>query len=196
MLLNIRVWLFETPSPPGRKGNAFTRWFARNYTNAKLADYNKTNAKKFLMTLLENKKAYFDYEILEKFEAGLELRGGEVKSLRLKQGSLAGSRVIIRGGEAFLVGMSIVPYQPNNISGSPKEGEEQRTVKLLLTKREIDYLSGKAEERGLTITPLKLYNLGKKIKAEIALVRGKKKHEKREKIKKRETERMIRREFF
>ena len=133
-----------------------------------------------MQILLENKKANFDYEILEKLETGLELLGREVKSLRNKQGSLAGSRALIRGGEAFLVGMTIVPYQTKN---RPSEIAEQRTIKLLLTKKEINYLAGKAEEKGLTLIPLNIHTSGKKIKAEIGLARGKKKHEKREKIK-------------
>lgn len=141
--------------------------------------------------LLDNKKAYFDYEILEKIEAGLELLGWEVKSLRNGWGSLAGSRVIIRGGEAYLVGMDIQPHQPKN---TPKETDERRTVKLLLTKKEINYLSGKSEKKGLTIIPLNIHIKGRKIKAGIAIVRGKKKYEKKEKIKKRDTEREMRRE--
>lgn len=140
--------------------------------------------------LLENQKAYFDYEILEKTEAGLELLGWEVKSLRLSRGSLAGSRILIRGGEAYLVGMSIAQYQPGNVKKGP---EENRNIKLLLTKKEINYLAGKAEKKGSTIVPLKIFTLGKKIKIEIALVRGKKSFEKRDKIKKRETERSLRR---
>ena len=146
--------------------------------------------------LLENKKAYFDYEILEKIEAGLELLGWEVKSLKSKRGSLTGSRVIIRGGEAFLVGLSVQPYQTKN---APSEGAGseagQRIIKLLLTKKEIKYLDGKLEQKGLTMVPLKLYTLGRKIKTELGLARGKKKYEKKEKIKKRDTEREIRREM-
>jgi SsrA-binding protein len=140
--------------------------------------------------LLENKKVYFDYEILEKFEAGLQLRGWEVKSLKNKRGSLLAGRVIIRGNEAFLVGLDIPPYQPNN---QPDNYEEQRTIKLLITKKEINYLEGKSKEKRLTIVPLRLYTKTGKVKLEIALVRGKKKFEKREKIKKRETERNIER---
>ena len=138
--------------------------------------------------LLENKKAYFNYEILEKYEAGLELRGFEVKSLKLKRGNIQGARAIIRGGEAYLVGMDIPPYQPKN---TPKDYEPQRTRKLLLHKNEISRLSGKAEERGLTVIPTRVYTLGGRIKVEIAVVRGKKKYEKREKIKKRDAEREI-----
>jgi len=140
--------------------------------------------------LLENKKAYFDYEILEKFEAGLVLAGWEVKSLKNKRGNLAGSRAIIRGGEAFLVGLDIPLYQPTNI---PKEAETQRTIKLLLRKKEIDYLEGKLSQKGLTMVSLKVYTKGRRVKVEIALVKGKKKHDKREKIKKRETKRQIER---
>lgn len=143
-----------------------------------------------MSTLLENKKIYFDYEILETLEAGLQLRGWEVKSLKNKNGSLLGGRVIIRGNEAFLVGVNIFPYQPNN---QPDNYEEQRTIKLLITKKEINYLEGKSKEKRLTIMPLKLYTKAGKVKLEIALVRGKKKFEKREKIKKRETDRNIER---
>jgi SsrA-binding protein len=142
--------------------------------------------------LLENKKAYFDYEVLEIFEAGLALRGWEVKSIKNKQGSLSGGRVIMRGEEAFLVGLNIPPYQANNLPG---DFEPQRTIKLLITKKEIKYLEGKAQEKGLTIIPLKLYTRARKIKLAFGLCRGKKKFEKREKIKKRETAREIERFF-
>lgn len=141
-------------------------------------------------TLLENKKAYFDFEVLEKFEAGLELKGFEVKSLRQGRGSILGSRAIIRGNEAYIVGMEIPPYQPKN---APADYEPQRTRKLLLQKNEIKYLTGKSEERGLTIIPIKVYTKGPRIKIEIAVVRGKKKYDKREKIKERETKRKIER---
>lgn len=145
-----------------------------------------------MAVLLENRKAYFDYEILEKFEAGLILAGWEVKSLRKSQGNLAGSKVIIRGGEAFAVGFDIPPYQKQNI---PKNIEEQRILKLLLNKKEIRYLEGKLSQKGLTIVPLKVYTKGRKIKIEIGLAKGKKKFDKREKIKERETRRDIAREF-
>ncbi len=140
--------------------------------------------------LLENKKAHFDYEILEKYEAGLELKGYEVKSLKNRRGNIMGSRVIIRGNEAYLVGMDIPPYQPKN---TPKDYETQRTRKLLLHKKEIAHLTGKGEERGLTIIPIRVYTAHGRIKVEIAVVRGKKKFEKREKIKKRDIERELHR---
>lgn len=135
---------------------------------------------------IKNDKVGFDYEILEKFTVGLELKGGEVKSIKSGQGSLKGSRVIIRGGEAFLVGAHIPLYQPNNLSTTY---EEDRLRRLLLTKKEINYLLGKESVKGLTIVPLGLYNKGKLIKMDIAVVRGKKKHDKRQDIKKKDDKR-------
>jgi len=140
--------------------------------------------------LVGNKKAYFDYEILETFEAGLELKGIEVKSLRGKQGTIVGARVIIRGAEAFIVGMDIPPYQPLNTPGDYDSG---RTRRLLLKKSEIKQLFGKAEQKGLTIIPIRVYTKGRNLKIEIAVVRGKKKYDKRQKIKKREAQRKIER---
>lgn len=142
------------------------------------------------MILLENKKAYFDYEILEKFEAGLELKGFEVKSLKNKQGSLLGSRVLIRGGEAFVVGFEIFPYQSKN---TPKDYDSQRTRRLLLRKKEISYLDGKSKQAGLTLIPLRVYTKKNLIKMEFAVARGLKKYDKREKIKAKESKRKIER---
>lgn len=140
------------------------------------------------MALLENKKAHFNYEVLDKYEAGIELFGLEVKSVKLGRGSLEGARVIVRGDEAFLIGATIQPYQPGN---TPKDYVQDRTRRLLLTKRELKELIGKEQERGLTIVPISMYNKGRKIKLEIAVVRGKKKYDKRESIKKRDIERDI-----
>ena len=142
--------------------------------------------------LAQNKKVYFDYEILETLEAGIELFGFEVKSVRSGNAHLEGTRVIVRGGEVFLVGATISPYQAAN---TPKEYESDRTRKLLLKKKEIAYLSGKEHERGLTLVPIKLYNKGRKIKLEFGIARGKKKHDKREAIKSRESKRKISREL-
>lgn len=142
------------------------------------------------MSLIENKKAYFDYEVLEKFEAGLELQGWEVKSLKNGRGSLVGAHVIIRGGEAFVVGLDIVPYQATNM---PLDAEPKRTIKALLNKEEIKHMEGKTQQKGLTLVPIKLYNKGNKIKMEIGLVKGKKSHDKREATKKRETNITMRR---
>ncbi|MFZ2072694.1 MAG: SsrA-binding protein SmpB [Minisyncoccia bacterium] len=140
----------------------------------------------------ENRKAYFNYEILEKYEAGIELLGTEVKSVRAGKMSLEGAFVIVRGGEAFLINANIPPYQPNN---SPKDYEPLRNKKLLLTKKELTELAGSEKNKSLTIVPISVYNKGRKIKVEIALVKGKKKYDKRETIKKRETEREVRREY-
>lgn len=142
------------------------------------------------MTLLENKKAHFDYEILEKFDAGIRLLGFEVKSLKNKRGSLAGSHIIIRGGEAFVVGMEIAAYQPLN---TPEDYDSQRTRKLLLQKKEIDYLAGKDSQKGLTLIPLNVYTKGGLIKISFAIARGMKKYDKRQKIKEREAKREIER---
>lgn len=144
------------------------------------------------MSLIFNKKATFDYEILEKFEAGVEFLGFEVKSVQMKRGSLEGARVIVRGGEAFLIGASIPAFQPKN---APKSYEADRTRRLLLKKSEITRLADAEGQKGLTVIPISMYNKDRKIKAEIAIVRGKKKYDKRETIKKRDTEREMAREF-
>lgn len=142
------------------------------------------------VSLLEHKKARLNYEILEEFEAGIELLGGEVKSLRGKQGKLEGSHAVVRGGEAYIVGMSIPPYQPGNTA----EGyDPERTRRLLLTKKEIGQLAGAEQQKGLTIVPLKVYNKGKKLKVLLAVARGRKAFDKRAVIKKRDAKRDIER---
>jgi SsrA-binding protein len=138
--------------------------------------------------LVFNKKATFNYEITDTIEAGIELFGFEVKSLRLGQGSLDGSYVTIRGGEAFVVGMQVSPFQPKNI---PADYNPKRDRRLLLTKEQINSLAGAK----LTIVPISMYNSGRKIKVKIGLAQSKKKFDKRETIKKRETDREVRREF-
>ncbi len=142
--------------------------------------------------LLDNRKAHFNYELLENFDAGIELLGHEVKSLRDKLGSLEGAYVIVRGNEAFLVGASIPPYQPKN---APKGYDERRNRKLILTRKEIHDLAESESKKGLTIVPISVYNKGRKLKVSLAIARGKKKFDKRETIKKREVERDIRREM-
>ena len=137
-----------------------------------------------------NKKATFDYEILEKFEAGIELKGHEVKAIKAGKVSLTGAYVKEFGGELFLLGALVSPYQPSNV---PKDYKEQRDRKLLVTKKELNYLVGKLNEKGLTVVPIKLYNKGSKVKLEIGVARGKKKYDKREAIKKRDVERRLRR---
>lgn len=140
------------------------------------------------MGVIDNKKAYFDYEILEKLEAGIELLGLEVKSLRIGQGSLLGAYVIIRGREAFLVNANIPPYQINN---TPKEYDPMRPRRLLLNSKELEKLSKLEKNAGLTIIPIMVYNKGGKIKLEIAIAKGKKKYDKRESIKKKDSEREV-----
>ena len=138
----------------------------------------------------ENRKARFDYEILEKYESGIELLGSEVKSVRGGLMSLEGAFVIVRGGEAYLINSNIPPYQPKN---APKDYDPLRNRKLLLTKKETRELSASEKNKSLTIVPLAVYNKGRKIKVEIALAKGKKKYDKRETIKKRDTDRELRR---
>lgn len=142
--------------------------------------------------MIFNKKAGFNYEITENLTAGIELFGHEVKSLRKNQGSLDGAYVLVKDGEAFLVGMQIPPFQMNN---TPKEYDERRDRRLLLTKNEIDSLAGHKSKAGLTAVPISVYNIGRKIKVKIGLAKSKKKFDKREVIKKRETDRDIRRDF-
>ena len=143
-----------------------------------------------MTTFIDYKKAHFNYEILEKFEAGIELYGFEVKSIKNGQGSLEGSYVIIRGGEAYVMNMFISPYQENN---TPKDYEPRRNRRLILTRKEIAKLAEAG--KGLTIVPISVYNKGNLLKVSVAVVRGKKKFDNRESIKKRETDRSIRREF-
>ncbi len=143
-----------------------------------------------MQSYLENPKARFDYELLETFVAGIELFGFEVKSVRACRGSLAGAHVIIRGGEAFIVGMRVDPYQVGN---TPVAYDPERTRKLLVTKSEILTLAEAESKKGLTLIPIALYNKGGKIKVSFAIARGKKKFDKRESIKKRDTDREIRR---
>ena len=140
--------------------------------------------------LADNRKIHFDYEILEDYEAGIELLGLEVKSLRTHGGTLEGAYVIIRGGEAFLIQMSIPPYQPAN---TPAEYDPLRPRRLILTKTELQDLADVEQRKGLTIAPIRVYNKGKKIKVSIGIVRGKKKFDKRETIKRRESDRDIQR---
>lgn len=140
----------------------------------------------------ENRKLRFNYEIVEKYEAGIELIGTEVKSVRTGKVSLEGAFVIVRGGECFLINANIQPYQEKN---TPKDYDPLRNRKLLLTKKEIAELAGNEKNKSLTIMPISMYNKNRKIKIEIAVVKGKRKADKRESIKKRETDIEIRREY-
>ena len=140
-------------------------------------------------TLAINKKARYDYTIMDTMEAGIQLTGAEVKSVRGGRLNLAGSRVVITRGEAYLLGAQIAAYSQ---AGAQPGYDPQRTRRLLLHMREIRKLVGKLEEAGLTVVPLSAYTKGPHIKVEIAIARGKKEYEKREVIKKRETAREAR----
>ena len=137
---------------------------------------------------IESRKVRFNYEILENFTAGIELFGFEVKSVRAGHGSLEGAHIIIRGGEAFIIGLKIDPYQVGN---TPPSYDRERTRKLLITKKEIRELEEQEAKKGLTMVPLSLYNKNGKVKLAFAIARGKKKFDKRETIKKRDTDRDI-----
>lgn len=141
-----------------------------------------------MTTYIQNKKARFDFEILDTFEAGLVLNGFEVKGIRAKRGKLEGAHVIVRGGEAYLVGSSITPLQPLNV---PKSYDPERPRKLLLSKKELALIENKTETAGLTAIAVRLYNNNRKVKLELAIARGKKKQDKRESIKARDVKRDI-----
>lgn len=145
-----------------------------------------TSPKKMDSTISFNKKAGFDYFIENQYEAGLVLEGWEVKSLRAGKINLADAHVIIKYGEAFLLGAQIQPLQTasTHIIADPI-----RTRKLLLNRKELNYLIGAVERQGYTIVPLSLYWSRNKIKIKIALAKGKKEHDKRDTIKDREWQR-------
>jgi SsrA-binding protein len=128
--------------------------------------------------VINNKKAYYDYEILEEYECGMKLEGWEVKAIAQKSCSIAGSHCIINNGAVMLVGASI---------GS-SEHDMQRSRQLLLHKKEVNKLIGKTKEKGLTLVPLKVYTIRGKFKLTIGLARGKKEYDKRETEKKRDIE--------
>ncbi|MFZ2763990.1 MAG: SsrA-binding protein SmpB [Minisyncoccia bacterium] len=134
----------------------------------------------------DNSKALFDYEILERFVAGIELVGTEVKSVRNGKCSLRGAFVAVRGSEAFLIGADIPAYQPKN---APQDYDSLRARKLLLSGGELEELKNAEGTKGLTIVPLSVYNKGRFLKLDIAIARGKKKFDKRQAIKKRDVER-------
>jgi len=143
-------------------------------------------------TFIKSKKVGLKYEILEKLEAGIKLLGFEVKAVKNKKGSLEGSHITIRGGEAILLNTNIPPYQPNN---TPEDYNPERNRRLLLSKKEINHLSNLESQKGLTIIPVSMYSKGRKIKVEIAIVKGKKKYDHRETLKKKDTQREIDREM-
>ena len=139
--------------------------------------------------LASNDRARYDYELLEKLEAGLVLDGQEVKSAKTGHLKLKGAHVAFTRGEAMLIGAHIARYPK---AGPLPDYDPERSRKLLLHKRQLDRLRGKREEEGLTIVPLRAYMVAGRIKIEIAVARGKKQYEKRESIKKRDIDRQVR----
>lgn len=140
-----------------------------------------------MKALSENRKARFDYEILETLQAGIALQGQEVKSIKLGMVRLEGSYIVPKGENMLWIGATIPPYQPKN---APSNYDPERSRQLLLTKKEISSLLGKMKERGLTFIPLKLYTAGRGvIKLEIGVAKGKKLYDKREAIRRRESKR-------
>lgn len=140
------------------------------------------------MQYAHNKKATFNYEVLDKYEGGVSLLGIEVKSVKAKRANLEGSYIIIRGKEAFLINATIPPYQEKN---TPDSYDPMRPRKILLTKKELEKLDDIDNKGGLTLVPVSLYNKSNKVKIEFAVARGKKKTDKRQSILKRDAEREI-----
>lgn len=139
--------------------------------------------------IAENRRARFDYDISETYEAGIELLGHEVKSAKGGRFQIAGARVLVRNGEAWLVNSHIPPYQPKN---TPAGYEEDRSRRLLLTREEIKQLTGALQEKGQILVPLRAYLKRGFIKLELGLGRSRKKSDKRETLKKRAHEREMR----
>jgi len=143
------------------------------------------------MVITTNKRAYFDYEILETYEAGIELKGHEVKAIKTGRINLAGSYVIIKNNQAWLLNVDIPPYQPKNM---PEDYDSKRTRRLLLRKSEIKNLIGRTRQKGLTLVPLKVYTKARiqRIKIEVGLAKSRKDYDKRELIKERDVKKEMR----
>ena len=140
-------------------------------------------------TIAQNKKAFHDYFVEDTYEAGIVLVGCEVKSIRLGAINLRDSFVIIKNGEAFLLGAHISPYK----MGSYNNVDPRRTRKLLLNRSEINKLRGRVEQKGYTLIPLKVYFKDALVKVQIGLCKGKELHDKRQAIKEKENDRNLRR---
>ena len=147
--------------------------------------------KQAIKQIANNKKAYFDYFIEDKYEAGIELFGTEVKSLRMGRCSIKESFIRIEKGEVYVYGMHISPYEKGNIFNK----DPLRVRKLLLHKREIYKLSGEIAQKGYTLVPLSVYLKGSLVKVEIGLAKGKKLYDKRETIAKKDQRREAEKEF-
>jgi len=141
--------------------------------------------------IVDNRRARHDYHLLERFEAGLELRGSEVKSLRQGQANLTRAFAELRAGELWLIGAHIAPYEQASLGSH----DPDRDRRLLLRRREIDSLTGELNEKGLTLIPTRLYFKAGRAKIELALARGKTGRDKRDDMAKRDAKREIEREL-
>lgn len=150
-----------------------------------------SNDKGGIKLVANNKKAYHEFFIEEKYEAGISLSGTEIKSIRMGKCSIKEAYIEINKGEAFIIGMNISPYEKGNIFNK----DPLRTRKLLLHKQEINKLMGKSSEKGYTIMPLQVYLKNSKAKVEIGLAKGKKLYDKREATAKKDLRRELEREF-
>ena len=148
-------------------------------------------AKETMKLVANNKKAYHDYFIDEKYEAGIELHGTEVKSMRMGKCSIKESFIRIEQGEVFVYGMHVSPYEKGNIFNK----DPMRVKKLLMHRYEINKLAGKTAEKGFTLVPLQVYFKEGKAKVEIGLARGKKLYDKRQDIAKKDQRREAEKEF-
>lgn len=146
---------------------------------------------KNIKVIATNRKAFHDYHILERFEAGIVLAGTEVKSLRAGKASLVDSYAGVTKGEAFIYNLFINPYDKGNRYNKP----ERRPRKLLLHKQEITRLLGTVSQKGFTVVPLQLYFLGSHVKVELGVAKGKREFDKREDLKERESKREIDRAY-
>ena len=145
-----------------------------------------------MSVLVENKKVRLRFSLVETFSAGMELSGSEVKALRAKLGSLEGSRILVRGGEAYLVGSTVPAYQQAN---TPNTYDPEKKRRLLLTKKEIAHIADAETKKGLTVVPIEVYNAGRYVKLRLAIVKGKGKADKREDMKKADALRDVEREL-
>ena len=148
-------------------------------------------SKESIKLVANNKKAYFDYFIEDKYEAGVALHGTEVKSIRMGKCSIKESYIKIENGEVFIYGMHVTPYEKGNIFNK----DPMRIKKLLMHKYEINKLNGKLQQKGLTLVPLQLYLKGGLVKVEVGLARGKKLYDKRDSIAKKDMKREAEKEF-
>lgn len=148
-------------------------------------------SKEGIKLIANNKKAYFDYFIEDKYEAGVALHGTEVKSIRMGKCSIKESYIKIEDGEVFIYGMHISPYEKGNIFNK----DPMRIKKLLMHKYEINKLNGKLQQKGLTLVPLQVYLKGGLVKVEVGLARGKKLYDKRDSLAKKDMKREAEKEF-